>query len=131
MTCNIFPQKAWRTISYLLPIAFNAEGYAVVMAGIDLGLEVLMEIVNATATPNIELVFVDNRYNASRGWQFVYDSFDESIFWSTPYGVLDEPVGRIRDLTESVWNERGGALAVNGSFYRNGLIYQSLTMISH
>ncbi|TPP48447.1 hypothetical protein CGC21_13985 [Leishmania donovani] len=131
MACNIVPQKTVRTISYLLPIAFNAEGYATAMAGIDVSLELLMEIVNATATPNIELVIVDNRYNASKGGQFVYDSFDESIFWPTPYGVLDAPVGRIRDLAESVWSEHGGTLALNGSFYRNGLIYQSLTMMSH
>ncbi|CBZ26177.1 hypothetical protein, unknown function [Leishmania mexicana MHOM/GT/2001/U1103] len=131
MACNIFPQKTVRTISYLLPIAFNAEGYATVMAGIDVSLELLMEIVNAMATPNIELVVVDNRHNASRGGQFVYDSFDKSIFWTTPYGVLDAPVGRIRDLAESVWSEHGGTLAVNGSFYQNGLIYQSLTMMSH
>ncbi|GET93407.1 hypothetical protein, unknown function [Leishmania tarentolae] len=131
MACNIFPQRSMRTISYLLPIAFNAEGYATAMAGIDVSLELLMGIVNVTATPNLELVVVDNRYNASKGGQFLYDSFNESVFWSTPYGVLDAPVGRIRDLAESIWSEHDGALAVNGSFYRNGLIYHSLTMMSH
>ncbi|KAG5488737.1 hypothetical protein JIQ42_00354 [Leishmania sp. Namibia] len=130
-TRGIFSQETVRTISYLLPIAFNAEGYATAMAGVDVSVELLMGTVNVAATPNMEFVVVDNRYNVSEGGQFVYDSFNESIFWPVPYGVLNAPVGRIRDLAEAIWRKNGGALAVNGSFYQNGLIYQSLTMMSH
>ncbi|AIO02469.1 hypothetical protein LPMP_353320 [Leishmania panamensis] len=131
MTCSIFSQKPVRTVTYLLPIAFNAEGYATAMAGIDVSVGLLINSVKVTATPNIELVVVDNRYSASEGGQFVYDSFNESIFWSTSYGVLNAPVSRVRDLAEAIWRENDGTLAVNGSFYLNGLIYQSLTMMSH
>ncbi|KAK7197895.1 hypothetical protein NESM_000743900 [Novymonas esmeraldas] len=131
MTRRIFSSKTVRTISYLLPIAFNTAGYATAMAGIDVSVELLMDTVNVTATPNMEVVVVDNRYNVGDGGQFVYDSFNEALFWDVPYGARNVPVDRIRDLASTILHENSGILAVNGSFYQNGLIYQSLTMMSH
>ncbi|KPI84917.1 hypothetical protein ABL78_6042 [Leptomonas seymouri] len=131
MTQGPFSATRVRTISYLFPIAYNAEGYATALAGVDVMVELLMDTVDMSSTPNIELVVVDNRYNTSEGGQFVYDSFNGSLFWSTPYGVRNTPVRRINALVEPVFGYSGTTLATNASFYQNGLIYQSLTMMDH
>ncbi|KPA81310.1 hypothetical protein ABB37_03712 [Leptomonas pyrrhocoris] len=131
MTQRIFSDVRVRTISYLLPIAFSTAGYPTALAGVDVSVEQLMDTVNGAATPNMELVVVDNRYNTSEGGQFVYDSFNETLFWATPYGVRNTPVPRVNALAEPVFRNNGITLATNASFYQNGLIYQSLTMMDH
>ena len=131
ITQRVFSNVSARTISYLLPIAYNDAGYPTALAGVDLSVEALMDIVNVSSTPNIELVVVDNRYNTNEGGQFVYDSFNESLFWVTPYGVLNTPVNRVNALAVPIFRNNGTTLATNASFYQNGLIYQSLTMMDH
>lgn len=131
LTQRIFSDASVRTISYLIPITFNAEGQATALAGVDVSVQVLMDIVNVSSTPNIEMVVVDNRYNADQGGQFVYDTFNDSLFWPTPYGVLNTPVSRVNALAEPIYRNNGNTLAANASFFQNGLIYQSLTMMDH
>lgn len=129
---SLFVNETSRTISFLQPIIFDSEdGHCVAVVGIDIAVESFMtSIVDANApSSQMELIVVDGDYNATDGGQFVYDSFDAALFWSTPYGVLRSPSRRVNELAHSILSRDGQTLLQNSSRWRDGLLYTSVEVL--
>lgn len=126
---DTFFNQTKRVISYMIPIAFDqVTGLCTAIAGIDVSLARLAATVNVS-TPNIEVVVADCEGGGSPQGQFVLDTFDPDLFWSTSYPADSTPSARINSVAAPIRAHHKGGFLVNASFYENGLRYQSLTML--
>ncbi|EPY26932.1 hypothetical protein STCU_06006 [Strigomonas culicis] len=121
-----FYDVRYRVLTYLLP--FTTAMGSIAIAGVDVSLVSLATAVTVT-TANAEVIVTDTKYNASLGGSFVVDTFDMSLFWASPYAATDTPSLRVNEIAAPIVAKSTSMTSLNFSFYTDGLIYQSLSML--
>ncbi|ORC91393.1 uncharacterized protein TM35_000063980 [Trypanosoma theileri] len=124
-----FYNQTLYVMTFVLPIHFDSiTGKCTAVAGVEVSLSSLAEAISVPAT-NTEVVLVDTRYLQEEGGQFVVDTIETDLLGVTPFPSTATPRERINTMASTILRQHGGKLLQNGSFFENGLVYQSLTLM--